>query len=879
MEPVSFSSSSLLDPDGFVPFPDSVYDQSMAEAVHHAVELYPARVAIHADKKIITYRELDELTNCLAKKILEVTGDTEENISIMTEQGLNQIICILSILKAGKIYSAMDLSNPTERLTAMIADFGSRITLTDSQHVSQALIASADTAVIIEVDKLGGSREEILVHRPYDHLAGIYYTSGSTGQPKGVVYDHRSLLHYAITSNHCYRMTKTDKQPLPYSCSFAWSAPILFGTLLCGGTLFPINLREMNMGELALFVDRWAITILQFTPSILRPFMASLDSGYRHFPNLRLIVTGGESLQIQDVKLWQGLFDLGSKLGYILASTEASYITFQTYGTTDTLPSGNLPVGKVVPGKEVMIVDEEKKPLPVGEIGEIAVRSHYGSRGYWRKPDLTQTAFVQDIYESDIRTFYTGDLGRVRPDEALEHFGRKDDIVKIRGYRVSLAEVQAALYQLPGIKEAVIIAGRLPRRPDENQLIAYVVLRPRNKTTASSLRQSLAMKLPDYMVPPFIIFLEALPLNINGKIDKGALPAVPERQELLANDLPTDPFEKLLVSIWKKVFRLEKISVHDSFFDLGGDSLMAVSIFLYVERSFSRRFPSSILLQYPTIRSLASLLRAKNSEQPSSIIPVQPRGNKTPLFWIPSGFGVDLYVQGAAKYLAPDQPLYLLAVPNSPLNQLFLIEELAEMYAREIQLFFPHGPYYLLGHSVGGTIACETARELVRSGGKVRWVGMLDSAPPNTSSTTLPQCLRLFMKNISPLGISRSLNDLGRNVFLLFAMTLLKPQWIRATVLQKRKIPVINMLGARQSTYVKSFFISELYRPKPYPFDLLVFRATGVRRYSLGEITAGWDRFAGNELRYLDVPGDHVSIMEEPNIGVLAKKICEQVNG
>src|SRR5258708_977007 len=432
----------------FVPFPEGILDHSMAEAVQTAAELYSERVAIQTGGRAITFRELDQITNRLASRILECTSLEEENVTVLAQQGLPQLISILSILKAGKIYSVMDQSSSADRLAEMITDFGSRLTITDSFNATLAAQTSGSSAIIIDLDKLDPSDNAILIRRPFDHPAGVYYTSGSTGQPKGVVYDQRGLLHYSITANHCYRMTKHDRQPLPFSCSFAWSAPIVFSTLLCGGTLFPLNLREMNMQEFAAAVDHNRFTILQLTPSFLRPFMASLDASHRHYPELRLIVTGGEALQGHDVQLWQRLFAADSKLGYILASTEASYITFHTYGTTDQIPPGKLPVGYVVPGKKVIIVNDGHQSVPDGETGEIVVHHEYGGRGYWNKPDLSKAVVQPDPLDPRKRFFYSKDLGRFLPNGQVEHFGRRDNLVKIRGYRVELQDIEDTLHSL-----------------------------------------------------------------------------------------------------------------------------------------------------------------------------------------------------------------------------------------------------------------------------------------------------------------------------------------------------------------------------------------------------------------------------------------------
>ncbi len=342
---------------------------------------------------------------------------------------------------------------------------------------------------------------------------------------------------------------------------------------------------------------------------------------------------------------------------------------------------------------------------------------------------------------------------------------------------------------------------------------------------------------------------------------------------------PPNEIEQKLEKIWKQVMKIERISVTDNFFDLGGDSLLAIQLLFKIKKIFNCDIPYVSLLEYPTITEIANLIENKMRflmlEQ--TIMPVQPLGNNPPIFWIPSGFGVDLYVQGMAKYMAPDQPLYLLSIPKPERGDILLIPELAKIYAGEIMKFRPQGLYYLAGHSNGGTIACETANQLDLNGGQIGWVSILDTSAPNQAPLGWFELFGLFFINLRDLGFIRALKDMRRNIFVIISMLILKPKWLQSKIIRDRKIPFFDLLEMRQAAYVKNVFVGRLYQPHPFLFKLLLFEAKGFRRYHLSDHTKGWEKFSTVQIKRFEMHGDHVSIMEEPHIAKLAQVMCAEI--
>ncbi len=878
--PGVINSVSIKCPNDFVPFPGDLVNSSLAALFERAVRAYPENIAATTEEQQITYSDLNARANTLARLIRDRSGEGKEPVALLLSHNISSVLGVLSVLKTGKPCLPLNVSYPAERIRKILKNSECCLLIVDRENFASAELAvrGEGSAKLINLDEVAFSSgsDNLGIQIDPDDPALVLYTSGSTGEPKGVILTQRNIAVTNVTEINEWFVSPSDRISNFGSISLGLSRSTLYDALFAGAAacLYDVN----HAGGIVDWLGEQKITIFRSPQPLFHTVFSEIPAG-TVFPELRLVGIGGQFIRTDDVNLFRSSTLSDCVFANLFYSTEAGGIARYYVDHKVSFEGEFMPVGYPWPGKKILLLDEDGQPVAEGERGEITLISRDLSPGYLNQPVLTAKRFQIDPSDPQSRIFRSGDFGRFNRTGALEFLGRDDSFVKVRGYSVELSEIEIACLQLPYVEDAVVLARTSKHESHTKQLVAYVVLKPAAQVSVQEFRVDLAKTLPDYMVPLFIIFLETFPLNINGKVDRRALPDLPERGELRQEDLPLNDVEERLVHIWKKAFRLEKIGVNDNFFELGGDSLLAISLFLYIEREFARQFPSTVLLQCPTIRTLSHLIQADQSQKKSSVMPVKSSGSNPPIFWIPSGFGVDLFVRGMSKYLDNDQPLYLLATPHVSKDEVILIDELAKIYAREIRQFFPQGPYYLVGHSGGGMIACETGPELARLGGKVCWVGVLDGVPPNTPSTTLYQSIRLFLRNIPPLGFSRSLKDLGRNVFVWSSLTILKLGWTRRRILQKKRIPVINMFPIREASYVRSFFVGSQHHPKPYGFDLIIFKAMGVQRYRLDDPVKGWERFTTADIKYLDVPGDHVSIMEEPNISVLTKKICEQVNG
>jgi amino acid adenylation domain-containing protein len=591
--------------DAFVEFPRDHVEQSIPARFEQQVAGHSGRLAVKTGTEALTYAELNARANRIAHAMLTGRGQQTEPVALLLEHDAPLVAAILAVLKAGRFYVPLEPSYPRARTVAVLDDAQADLIVTSNRLLPLARELAGAGRSVLNVDDLGPhspAQDPKLSIAP-DALAYVIYTSGSTGQPKGVMDSHRNVLHNVMRYTNAYRICSEDRLTLLQSCSNSGSVSSLFGALLNGAGVFPFDLGT-GLDRLSRWLAAERITIYHSVPTIFRHMLAADD----RLPSVRLIRLEGDRALKSDVDLYRAHFSEDCLLAVGLGITECGLVRRHIVDRETPIGDGLVPVGHAVEGMEVRLLDERGREVGLGRVGEIAVRSRYLAVGYWRRPELTHAAFGPHPDGGPKRIYRTGDLGRLRPDGVLEYLGRRDSQVKIRGHRVELVEIEHALLELTGVREAIVTA-----REDgsgEQRLVAYVVPTGAPGPGISTLREGLRSTLPDYMVPSAFKLLGALPLTPNGKVDRRALPEVGRERPSIETGFvaPRSPLEALVARIWSDALELEEVGVHDDFLALGGDSLLATRIVSRLRDVLRVEVSLAALLQTPTVAAQAGIL-------------------------------------------------------------------------------------------------------------------------------------------------------------------------------------------------------------------------------------------------------------------------------
>jgi len=715
-----------------LPFDHEEVERSIPERFARVAETRPAAVAIASGSERVTYRELARRSDALAVTIGHQASGSEAPVAILLSDPVAMITGILAAWKAGKLCLPLDHTLPPARLEVILRDSEAGLIVTDregSATLPPLPGTFARQLLLDAVDLLAAVEPPRVIVTP-DTLACLLYTSGSTGKPKGVLKAHRNSLHRTRCAITSLAIRPGDRVSALHSPAFSAGLRDVLTALLSGATLLPFDLRRAGFRALAGWIDQEEISVLCAVVTTVRHLFESLGPEAR-FPSVRIVRLGSEPLYRQDVeRLRQHLRpDCVLIAGY--GASEASGITAYRMDQDTPLPAGRVPAGYALDGVEIVILDGDGHPVGTGQAGEVVVRSRYLSPGYWRQPDLTHAMFLPDPAGGQMRAYRTGDVGRLRSDGCLEVLGRKDHQVKVRGYLVHPGEIEVALVEHPAIREAVVTAWAAA--DGETRLAAYVVPHAWPAPYAGVLRRYLQTRLPAYMVPSAFVSLETLPLNVNGKVDRGALPPPPRPAAAREADFipPRSPMEHQIAAIWEELFGVAPIGAADNFFDLGGDSLIAAAFVAAIEETCGRAVSPSVLLEASTVADLAATMIRVEDGFKERVTPLRASGERSPLFFLHNDYGRGVYTHALARCLDPNRPFY--AVHLHGLDEPALpatVEAIAANRLQAVRDARPHGPYVLGGHCHGGLIALEMARQLRAEGERVEAVVMIDTRAP-----------------------------------------------------------------------------------------------------------------------------------------------------
>ena len=844
----------------------------------------PNRVAVECGGQSLTYGELNAKANRLANHLIECGVQPKSCVGIFLERSLDLIVGLLAILKAGAAYVPMDPSFPSERLAWMMEDADIQLLVTHTallNNLSRPGMKAVCLDAVWEAIDQGISDDPGVALSP-SSLAYIIYTSGSTGKPKGVMIEHLSVVNFLLSMQDEPGFDANDVLVAVTTISFDIAALEVFLPLISGGRLVVARRNEAVDGSALLErISTSGATVLQATPATWK---LMLEAGWEWTPGLKMLC-GGELLPRE---LANRMLQRGAELWNMYGPTETTI-----WSSVGRVQPGSDPIliGRPISNTQFYIVDQHLEPAPPGVIGELLIAGDGVSRGYRNRPDLTAERFIEAPFldpgkDPGNRAYRTGDLARFRADGRVELLGRLDHQVKLRGYRIELGEIEKVLSQHEAVKDAVVVTQE--DEAGDKRLVAYCIPVTAGRLKSAELGQFLQKQLPDYMLPSSFVEMEAFPLTPNGKIDRKAFP----KPESIASE-PGSPYvepegelEQQLAEIWKAALRKPVIGANDNFFELGGHSLLAAQVFAQMDRQIGLKLPLALLFQAPTIRQLAASAQQKSPE-PSwkSLVPIQPQGDRPPIFLIHGAEGNVLLYKNLARNLGDNQPVYGLQSRglNGSEGSATRIEEMAAHYREEIQALQPKGPYFLGGYCMGGTVALEIAQQLRRAGESVGLLALLETynlaGQPEVSFplNTIHKAQNLYF-HLTNLWLSLSRG--GSGFFFEKMKVELDRAKVTLNILWSAMLEKLNCKGGLQYQHLQTRALNDkaqtVYTPLPYDGKITLFRTKShYRRF--GDFDFGWGPIALQGVHVVELPFYPRGTLNDPFVQVLAERLQAEI--
>lgn len=838
-------------------------DTTIGDLFAAVAGMFPDKAALVQENRSISYKEVSLRASALARELGRLRPGTP--VGIFTSGSLDVIVGLVGILMAGGAYVPIDPALPHERIQFLLRDAGISLVVAGGN----LRLVGGEYRIVV-VPKEGGPAGEVPAcpATPSDP-AYILYTSGSTGQPKGVVVPHRAVIRLVRGTDYMeFREEEVFLQAAPLS--FDASTFEIWGALLNGSTLVVPSPGSYALDSIARCVQDHGVTTLWLTSGL---FQAMVDDHLDKLSGLHNLLAGGDVLSIPHLRrALSALPDTRLINGY--GPTENTTFTTCHVVSPSDLRLVSVPIGKPVANTRVFILDEAGRLVPVGVPGEICVGGDGLAIGYHHDQEHTDSVFLEGLVPGMGRLYKTGDRGRWREDGTVMFLGRSDRQVKIRGVRVEPAEVEAVLDSHPNVAECRV--GTRGRSASSKILVAWI--RPVGELDRGQVMDFLSAKLPAFLRPDAIVPVERFPLTSSGKFDLSALPD-PDVSARTKSAPPETATEKRLEGVWSELLGVTGIGRDDNFFHLGGHSLLALRLFSRIHHDFGMTLPLATLLRAPSLRMLASLVdrelaQGKDSgERPPVLAVLHAEGAGAPLFCIHAGDGGILLYKELAHHLDGGRPVLGIESPGLHAGRDYRvpsIEEAASLYLNSVRRRQPHGPYLLAGFSYGGMVAYEMAAQLQAEGEEVVLLALFDTWAPGVKmiKVGLDERLRRYLQRKGAEGFFARVFQTAAYFSLRAFQRLVPPG--EAAPEARGEDPRREFREAHGETM-------KVYRPRNYPGKLTLFRAVdpGGSVFDFPEDN-GWSRFV-DDLEIIPADGSHNTLFDRKNIASIGKKLQDRL--
>jgi amino acid adenylation domain-containing protein len=872
---------------------DYPQDKHIHELFEEQVKRTPQAAAACEDEEV-SYDELNARANQLAKHLRTLGVGPDQLVAICMQRGVDLLIALLGVLKAGGAYIPMDPSNPLQRLRDILEDAQPQVLLTQRQ-LRGLLPQNCSNVILLDEDwdRIAKQSPENLepetIGLTPSNLAYVIFTSGSTGRPKGVMIEHRSVVNFLRSMREQPGISKDDRLLAVTTVSFDIAALELFLPLTVGAeVVIANNSIAADGGLMSEVIKQRRVTVLQATPTSWRLLLE--DEGWR-CPRLRALC-GGEALP---TSLASQMLGRVQELWNLYGPTETtiwSCIQAITGSSAGTGQSES--IGRPIANTCTYMLDASFGPVPVGIPGEIYIGGAGCARGYLGNAGLTAERFIPDPFSSEPgnRMYRTGDLGRWRADGTIEYLGRNDFQVKIRGFRIELGEIEKRLAEHQSVREAVVVARE--DHPGEKRLVAYVTAADLSKEDVvgtiidvEALRAHLSSLLPEYMAPAAYVSLPKLPLTPNGKLDRKALPS-PDAEAYLKREyeVPVGEREATVARVWAEVLKLDRIGRHDNFFEIGGHSLLVVKVRSLLRQRGIEATVADVF-NHPTIKSFAAALGDNSVDTPHRGARRIRAGTQTPLFLLHDAYGDELYFSALAQYLPKDLAVY--GLPSTPLDEpgLHTMQAMAERMVNLLQQVQPAGAYRLAGWSFGGVLAYEMAQQLIAQGHAVEFLGLMDAFCPGVNgfgnhqektpeAVLIELCEEQRMERSSGLSVTPTFD--GRDPNLDFDELFNRYRELQALPQNFEHLSSYEARAQCRNLDIHSRAM-EAYRPHSINIPLHLFAASErPAAWPLFTASLGWESCVPAHLIHAQtVPGSHQSMMAPPHVKVLGQRLTKSL--